>query len=141
MTARWPVITQDIQHFVRRRKNCQMNWPSLEKTVFEWPEAQVWERLHVDWVYVKDQGKVFVIVYAGFCWIDAFPAGDRTTETVKVYISQIFARIGIPKTLVSDNSPEFLSGDLKKWCESLGIKKMDSTVYHSRANGLAERAV
>ena len=66
MTARLAGITQDIQNFVRKNKNCQMNWPSLEKTVFEWPEAQVWERLHVDWVYVKDQGNVFVIVDAGF---------------------------------------------------------------------------
>ena len=70
-----------------------------------------------------------------------FPAGNRTSETVKIYLSQIFARFGIPKTLVSDNGPEFLSGDLKQWCESLGIKKMESPVYHPRANGLAERAV
>ena len=53
----------------------------------------------------------------------------------------MFSRIGIPKTLVSDNGPEFVSGDLKQWCESLGIKKMESPIYHPRANGLAERAV
>ena len=49
--------------------------------------------------------------------------------------------MGIPKTLVSDSCPEFVSGDLKQWCESLGIKKMESPVYHPRSNGLAERAV
>ena len=47
----------------------------------------------------------------------------------------------MPKTLVSDNGPEFISGDLTQWCESLGIKKIESPVYHPRANGLAERAV
>ena len=41
----------------------------------------------------------------------------------------------------SDNGPEIVSGDLKQWCESLGIKKIESPVYHPRANGLAERAV
>ena len=60
---------------------------------------------------------------------------------MKIYLSQIFARFGIPKTLSSDNGPEFVSVDLKQLCESLGIKKMESTVYHPRANGLAERAV
>ena len=35
----------------------------------------------------------------------------------------------------------FNSGDLQQWCESLGIKKTESPVYHPRANGLAERAV
>ena len=58
-----------------------------------------------------------------------------------MYLSQIFARFVIPKTLVSDNGPEFVSDDLKQWCESLGIKKMESPVYHPRASGLAERAV
>ena len=118
-----------------------MNRPSLGKTVSTWPEAGVWERLHMDWGYVKDQGNILVIVDAGSGWIEAFPAGNRTSETVKIYLSQIFARFGIPKTLVSDNGPEFVSGDLKQWCESLGIKKIESPVYHPRANGLAERAV
>ena len=95
----------------------------------------------MDWGYVKDQGNILVISDAGFGWIEAFPAGNRTSETVKIYLSQILAGFGIPKLLVSDNGPEFVSGDLKQWFESLGIKKMESPVYHPRANGLAERAV
>ena len=61
-----------------------MNRPSLGKTVSAWPEADVWERLHMDWCYVKDQGNRFVIVDAGFGRIEAFPAENRTSETVKV---------------------------------------------------------
>ena len=95
----------------------------------------------MDWGYVKDQGNILKIVDAGSGWIEAFPAGNRTSETVIIYLSQIFARFGIPKTLVSDNGPEFVSEDFKQWCESLGIKKIESPVYHPRANGLAERAV
>ena len=90
---------------------------------------------------MKDQGNVLVIVDAGYGWIEAFPAGNRTSETVKMYLSQIFARFGIPKTLVYHNGPEFVSCDHKQWCESVGIKKMESSVYHPRANELAERAV
>ena len=95
----------------------------------------------MDWGYVKDQGNILVIVDAGSGSIEAFPAGNRTSETVKIYLSQIFARFGISKTLVSNNGPEFVSGDLKHWCESLAIEKIESPVYHPRANGLAERAV
>ena len=117
------------------------NGPGLGKTVSTWPEAEVWERLHMDWGYVKDQGNILVIVDAGSGWIEAIPAGNRTSQTVKVYLSQIFARFGIPRTLVSDNGPEFVSSDLKQLCESLGIKKMEPSIYHPRANGIAERAV
>ena len=95
----------------------------------------------MDWGYVNDQGKILVIVDAGSGWIEDFPAGNRTSQTVKVYLSQIFAKFGIKRTIVSDNGPEFVSSDLKQWCESLGIKKMESPIYHQRANGIAERSV
>ena len=71
--AWWPGITQDVQHFVSKCDNCQMNRPSLGKTVSTRPEADVWERLHMDWGYVKDQGNILVIVDAGSGWIEVFP--------------------------------------------------------------------
>ena len=141
MMAWWPGISQDVLRYVSKCKECQENRPSLGKTVSIWPEAEVWERLHMDWGYVKDQGNILVIVDAESSWIEAFPAGNRTSQTVKVYLSQIFARFGIPRALVSDNGPEFVSSDLKQWCESLRIKKMESPIYHPRASGIAERAV
>ena len=134
--ACWPGFTQDVQHFGSKCKNCQMSRHSLGKTVSAWPEADVWERLHLDWGCVKNQGNILVIVDAGSGWIEVFPEGNKTSETVKFYLSQIFARFGIPKTFVSNNGPEFVSADLKQWCKSLGIKKIKSRFYHPRANGL-----
>ena len=141
MMAWWPGISHDVFCYVSKCQECQENRPSLGKTVSTWPEAEVWETLDKDWGYVKDQGNILVIVDAGSGWIEAFPAGNRTSQTEKVHLSQIFARFGIPRILVSDNGSEFLSSDLKQWCESLGIKKMESPIYHPRANGIAERAV
>ena len=34
-------ITQDVQHFVSKCTNCQMNMPSLEKTISTWRDAGV----------------------------------------------------------------------------------------------------
>ena len=83
----------------------------------------------MDWGYVKDQGNILVIADAGSGRIEAFPAGNGTSQTAKAHFSQMFARFGIPRILVSDNGPEFVSGDLKQWCESLVIKKMESPIY------------
>ena len=58
MIAWWPGITQGIQYFVSKCKNSQLNRPSLGKTVSTLPAADVWERLHMDWGYVKDQGNI-----------------------------------------------------------------------------------
>ena len=75
-----------------------MNRPSLGKAVSTWPNDDVWERLHMDGGYVKDQGNILVIVDAGSDWIEAFPAGNRASETVKIYLSQIFVLVKIRNT-------------------------------------------
>ena len=74
MIAWWPDITQDVQHLIFKCKVCQMKRPSLGKTaVSTWPEADVWERLHMDWGYVKDHGNILVIVDADSDWIEVLP--------------------------------------------------------------------
>ena len=119
MIAWWPGISQDVLRYVSKCKEWQENRPSLRKTVSIGPEAEIRERLHMDWGYVKDQSNILVI-----------EAGNRTSQTVKVQLSQIFARFGISRKLVSDNGPEFVSNDLKQWCKSLGIKRwnLSSTI-------------
>ena len=105
-----------------------------------WPEAVVLKWQRIDWGYVKDQVNISVIVDAVSVWKEAFPVEIGTSGTVKTSFSQIFARFGIPRTLVSDNGPDSVSGYLKLWRESLGVKKIESPVYQPRANGLAGRA-
>ena len=55
MMAWWPGISQDVLRYVSKCKECQENRPSLGKKVSTWPEAEVCERLHMDWGYVKDR--------------------------------------------------------------------------------------
>ena len=74
-------ISHDVLRYVSKCKKCHENRPSLGKTVSTWPETEVSERLHMDWGYIKDQGNILVIVDAG--WIEAFPVGNRTSETVR----------------------------------------------------------
>ena len=116
MMAWWSGTSQDVLRYNSNCKGCQENRPSLGKTVSTWPEAEVWERLHMDWGYVKDQGNILVMVDEGSGWIEAFPAGNGTSQTVMVHLSQIFARFEIPRKLGSDSGPEFLNSDLKQWC-------------------------
>ena len=98
--ASWPGISQDVLQYDSKCKGCHENRPSLGKTLSTWPEAEVWERLQMVWSYVKDQGNIFVIVDAGLGWIEAFPAGNRTSQTVKRHLSHVFAGFGIPGILV-----------------------------------------
>ena len=70
-----------------------MNRPGLGLTVSKWREIKIIEKLNMYWYYVKDQGNILLFLDRGFGWAEAFLLG--TSETVKSYLSQIFARFGI----------------------------------------------
>ena len=68
----------------------------------------------------------YLFVDSGSDWVEVFPVVDETSETVKVYLSQLFARFGIGNNLVTENSFENESDSLngkQRW-EPLGAEKM-----------------
>jgi hypothetical protein len=56
-------------------------------------------------------------------------------------LREIFASLGLPRILVSDNGPQWTSDDFKQFCQSNNIQTIRSSPYHPKSNGLAERAV
>ena len=63
--------------------------PHVQKQNHTWPEAEPWERLRIDWAYIKDQGNILIIVDAGTDWIEAFPCTDRSSLNVIKFLSAI----------------------------------------------------
>ena len=51
----------------------------------------------------------------------------------------VFSRNGIPKTLVSNNAPEFIMKILIYGWKKIGCKPYKTPPYHSQSNGLVER--
>ena len=56
-------------------------------------------------------------------------------------LGDIFSRFGLPKTLLSDNGPQFVADEFKAFLRHNGVKHVTSSPYHPRTNGLAERFV
>ncbi|CAK9296026.1 unnamed protein product [Gordionus sp. m RMFG-2023] len=52
-----------------------------------------------------------------------------------------FARFETPRQIVSDNGPQFISGEFRKFCFEKNIKLIHTTPYHLKTNGLAERTI
>ena len=63
---------------------------------------------------------------------------DQKSSMIKQILRVIFSRNGIPKTLVSDNAPEFYDEDLNLWLEKIRCKPYKTSPYHPQSNGLAE---
>lgn len=141
LAAWWPGLHLDVERMTRLCNICNKIRPNIMKTCNKWPNAEPFERMHMDWAYIKDAGNVLIVVDAGTGWIEAFQTHNRSTVTVINCLRTVFTRFGIPKLLVSDNAPEFISDDLLTWLSNQGTDKRESPPYFPKSNGLAERSV
>lgn len=141
LSAWWPGMSQDVERMTKQCETCNKIRPICARTCDTWPEANPFDRIHMDWAHVKGAGNVLIIVDAATGWIEAFQTNDRDTNTVIKCLRTVFTRFGIPKLVVSDNAMEFTSKELNVWLHNQGAEKRESPPYYPRANGLAERSV
>jgi transposase InsO family protein len=57
----------------------------------------------------------------------------------KLYIAHILILHGVPKTIVSDRGPQFVSKFWEELHKSLGTKLLHSSAYHPQTSGQTER--
>ena len=69
------------------------------------------------------------------------PCIRKKNSLIKQILWVIFSRNGMPKTLVSNNAPEFCDEDFNLWLKKRGWKPYKTPAYHPQSNGLVERMV
>jgi transposase InsO family protein len=57
----------------------------------------------------------------------------------ELYIARILSLHGIPKTIVSDRGPQFVSKFREELHKSLGTKLLHSSAYHPQTGGQTKR--
>jgi transposase InsO family protein len=57
----------------------------------------------------------------------------------ELYISHILILHGVPKTIVWDQGPQFVSKFWEELLKSLGTKLLHSSAYHPQTSGQTER--
>lgn len=70
---------------------------------------------------------------------EAIPLRNTTSKTIAKELFQIFARVGIPKEILTDQGTPFVSKLMKDLCAMLHIRTLRTSVYHPQTDGLVER--
>ena len=66
---------------------------------------------------------------------------STTSPTIIQHLKSIFARHGVPESVVSDNGPQYSSNAFATFAEEYGFTHITSSPRYAQANGLAERTV
>ena len=84
---------------------------------------------------------LLVVVDAHSKWPEVYIMNSTTSTRTITALRDIFARFGLPKQLVSDNGPQFVSEEFEQFLVVNGINHIRSSPYHPSTNGAAERVV
>jgi len=142
MSVWWPGIQKDVMSWIKACPTCQQTRPRFPaRSISSWPDEEVFARVHIDWCHVPSIGNILLCVDSTSGWIEAFGPMERSSANVTKALSKFSSRYGVPKQIVSDNAPEFVSDKLNQWLRSNGIAKTESPAYHQSSNGAAERGV
>ena len=139
----WPGIDHDIEEMVKGCKNCiavGRNPPKVSTHYWEYP-TKPWERIHIDHAGPFMGSMFLLVVDAHSKWIECFIVPSTSSNCTIRILESLFARYGIPHTLVSDNASGFTGQDFQQFLKTYHITHKTCAPFHPASNGQAERYV
>jgi transposase InsO family protein len=69
----------------------------------------------------------------------AIPLPKHTANTIaRAFVENFICHHGLPKSVLTDQGPDFMSKIFKECCKLLKINKINTTAYHPQSNGALE---
>ena len=142
----WLGMRKDISHWSRGCLTCanrSVGRP-VKPLLTPIPVGGPFDRVGVDVLQLPltQQGNRYAVVFMDYLtkWPEVFAVPDQTALTLShLLVEQVISRQGVPSQLLSDRGAAFLSNLLRELCTVMGIKKVNTTAYHPKTDGLVER--
>src|SRR6202048_2221341 len=145
----WPYISKDVKAYVTGCETCQRTKADRQKRRAPLrPNAvpeRPWEVITWDIIgplpLSKGYNGILVIVDRFTKRMLAEPINmDLTSEgAARIMRDWVFRDHGLPRKVISDRGPQFVSGFMKELYQLLGIEGNLSTAYHPQTDGQTER--
>ena len=137
----WPGISKQLEKLIRECPKCikfrvQRAEPLIPSALPSLP----WQKVGTD-LFEWERNTYLLIVDYYSRWIEIAKLTGLTANSVINHTKSIFARYGIPETVISDNGPQFSSDAYAQFAREYGFKHSTSSPNHPQGNGEAERGV
>ena len=138
-------MISDVESHCRECQKCQQSkLPSpAQAPLTSTPIGKPWQMVAVDILSVPvsaSGNKCLLVVQDYFTnWADAIPLPNQKAITITKALVNLFATMGMPEIVHSDQGQNFESVVLKQTLEAFGIRKSHTTAYHPQGDGLVER--
>ncbi|XP_065213313.1 uncharacterized protein K02A2.6-like [Planococcus citri] len=138
----WPGIDAMAEKYVRSCDSCQKVDKSI--TIEQMARRKLpdgpWQDLAIDFKSLPASKQHLCVVVDYFSrYVEAIIMNEISAESTVEFLTDIFARHGVPYSITSDNGAQFTSAVFKNFCLSYGIVSYTSPPYWPQANGEIER--
>lgn len=145
----WPAMRKTIEDYVDTCDACARTKVPRHKPyglLKPLPVAErPWSDLSMDLIEglpLSDKYDSILVIVCRFSKMALFiPAHSTMTapDLAQLYLQHVFAKHGVPKTIVSDRGSEFTSSFWRSLCRLMSIEQSLSTAYHPQTDGQTER--
>ena len=137
----WPGMSKDIGLLVEKCSSCEKFRQVPPQPLIPTPTPDyAWQQVASDLFEYLGEHYLLVVDYYSR-WIEISHLRSLTSSSVINSFKAIFARMGIPERLMTDNGTQYTSSEFSKFSQNYGFKHVTSSPHHPAGNGEAERAV
>ncbi|KAJ8375234.1 hypothetical protein SKAU_G00058140 [Synaphobranchus kaupii] len=137
----WPGLSQQLNELVLNCRMCIQERTNHTEPLIptELPERP-WQKPGADIFTLK--GKMYLLVVDYYSrYVEIANLTHTKSTDITAHLKSMFARHGVPETLMTDNGPQFSGGNMLAFAAAYGFKHVTCSPHHPQSNGEAERAV
>ena len=145
----WPGMSSQLHKWVRTCRECQIYKHSKgrHKQPKDTPRvvpSRPWDSVYVDAVGPLAEGKggyrfCLVAIDHFSRWVEVLPVRRLTTESYVGWLQELVGRYGPMRRVTSDRGNNFVSTLVDAYCQTVGIKRNQTTAWRPTSNSLVER--
>ena len=138
----WPGLNGELKDLVSncstclQYRNAQPEEPLIPHNI----PTEVWSKVGTDLFSIKNKNYLIVTDY-NTKFFDVMYLPDTNAPTVVKHTKSCFAKFGIPKTVFSDNGPQFTSNEYKLFSKQWDFVHDTSSPEFAQSNGFVERMI